>query len=151
MSTPAQNPRPFPDVPASGPLGRPDGAHQHEAKLVVVADSDQPAQVDLGQPVARSPRVVLAAPAGDGEFLVAYAYRSGDSAQVLVVPVGLAGQEDLVDVVLVGTHHRVQAHRVSANRWELERVGGTWRVVRRTNRLLDGTPEARALLTPPDR
>ena len=41
--------------------------------------------------------------------------------------------------------------RVSANRWELERIDGTWRVIRRTNRLLDGTPEARRLLTPPGR
>ena len=41
--------------------------------------------------------------------------------------------------------------RVSANRWELERIDGTWRVIRRTNRLLDGTPQARRLLTPPGR
>ena len=40
--------------------------------------------------------------------------------------------------------------RVSANRWELERVAGTWRVRRRTNRLLDGDPAARELLRPPD-
>ncbi len=45
-----------------------------------------------------------------------------------------------------GTYWRLE--RVSANRWELERIDGTWQVTRRTNRLLDGTPEARALLTP---
>src|SRR5215831_7898042 len=48
-----------------------------------------------------------------------------------------------------GPHWRLE--RVSANRWELERIDGTWQVIRRTNRLLDGTPEARRLLTPPGR
>jgi ketosteroid isomerase-like protein len=37
-------------------------------------------------------------------------------------------------------------HRVSANRWELEKVDGRWLVTSRINRLLDGTDEARALL-----
>ncbi|SNS11423.1 SnoaL-like domain-containing protein [Sphingomonas laterariae] len=41
------------------------------------------------------------------------------------------------------------AERVSANRWTLRRAGDGWRVVLRVNRLLDGSPEARALLTPP--
>lgn len=37
--------------------------------------------------------------------------------------------------------------RVTAHRWELVRgADGTWRVVRRTSRLLDGSAEARALL-----
>ena len=45
-----------------------------------------------------------------------------------------------------GAHWRLE--RVSANRWELERLDGTWQVKRRTNRLLDGSPEARALLAP---
>lgn len=36
--------------------------------------------------------------------------------------------------------------RVSVNHWELERAGHSWKVVRRTNRLLDGNDEARALL-----
>lgn len=48
-----------------------------------------------------------------------------------------------------GPHWRLE--RVSANRWELERIDGTWQVIRRTNRLLDGTPEARRLLIPPGR
>ena len=37
-------------------------------------------------------------------------------------------------------------HRVGANRWELKRGKGGWKVVRRTLRPLDGTDEARALL-----
>ena len=31
------------------------------------------------------------------------------------------------------------------------RIDGSWQVIRRTNRLPDGTPEARRLLTPPGR
>lgn len=38
--------------------------------------------------------------------------------------------------------------RLSSNRWELERIEGSWRVMNRVNRLLDGSPEARALLKP---
>lgn len=36
--------------------------------------------------------------------------------------------------------------RVAANRWELVRTSSGWRVLRRTNRVLDGSAEARALL-----
>jgi hypothetical protein len=36
--------------------------------------------------------------------------------------------------------------RVSSNRWELVRTNEGWRVARRINRLLDGSPEARELL-----
>jgi hypothetical protein len=39
-----------------------------------------------------------------------------------------------------------EVFRVSANRWELERRMEGWRVVQRTNRLLNGAQEARALL-----
>jgi hypothetical protein len=41
---------------------------------------------------------------------------------------------------------RFYPDRVSANRWELERVDGRWRTKLRVNRLLDGSPEARAVL-----
>jgi hypothetical protein len=36
--------------------------------------------------------------------------------------------------------------RVSSNRWDLVRESGRWRIKRRTNRLLNGSEEARALL-----
>jgi uncharacterized protein (TIGR02246 family) len=39
-----------------------------------------------------------------------------------------------------------KAHRIAANRWELERISGAWRVKLRVNRLLDGSAEARSLL-----
>ncbi|MFZ2175363.1 MAG: nuclear transport factor 2 family protein [Rhodococcus sp. (in: high G+C Gram-positive bacteria)] len=39
-----------------------------------------------------------------------------------------------------------RVHRISANRWELAKIDGQWKVTRRTNRLLDGSEEARALL-----
>jgi len=39
-----------------------------------------------------------------------------------------------------------EAHRASANEWHLRRTHEGWRIARRINRLLDGAPEARALL-----
>ncbi len=45
--------------------------------------------------------------------------------------------------------HREGGYRIdrqSANRWELARTADGWRVTRRTNRLLDGSAEARELL-----
>ena len=39
----------------------------------------------------------------------------------------------------------IEIHRVSFNRWELERQAGDWRIVRRTTRLL-GHEEAQGLL-----
>ena len=45
-----------------------------------------------------------------------------------------------------GTSTGFRIHRVGANRWELKRGKGGWKVVRRTLRPLDGTDEARALL-----
>jgi len=36
--------------------------------------------------------------------------------------------------------------RVAANRWELERTPQGWKVVKRVNRVLDGSEEARSLL-----
>jgi hypothetical protein len=83
------------------------------------------------------------------------AYLETGCAHVLSAPrVWVAG-----DVAVAVNHSRVYlkdgAHwrleRVSANRWELERIDGTWRAIRRTNRLLDGAQEARQLLTPPGR
>lgn len=36
--------------------------------------------------------------------------------------------------------------RITANRWEFARIDGEWKVTVRTNRLLDGRPEAREIL-----
>lgn len=36
--------------------------------------------------------------------------------------------------------------RVSANHWELKRTAEGWKVVRRVNRTIDGSPEAREIL-----
>ena len=112
----------LPDVAAAGALRRADRAHQHEPELTVVAERDQPAQVDLGQPVARAPRVVLAAAAVHLEHLVTDAHRPPHAAQVLVVPVRLAGQEDAVDVRLVRAHHRFEPVGLDAQR-DLRRLG----------------------------
>lgn len=39
-----------------------------------------------------------------------------------------------------------RVHRITANRWELAKIDGEWKVTRRVNRLLDGGDEARELL-----
>ncbi|MGW9404230.1 nuclear transport factor 2 family protein [Arthrobacter sp. NPDC055585] len=49
-------------------------------------------------------------------------------------------------VVLVHRDGVWVAERVSANRWELVRTESGWKVANRTNRLLTGVEEARALL-----
>ena len=49
-------------------------------------------------------------------------------------------------VVLVHRDGVWIAERVSANRWELVRTANGWKVANRTNRLLTGAEEARALL-----
>jgi uncharacterized protein (TIGR02246 family) len=49
-------------------------------------------------------------------------------------------------VVFTWADGAFKAHRIAANRWELARTGGDWRVTLRVNRLLDGAEEARALL-----
>lgn len=51
-------------------------------------------------------------------------------------------------VVLRHADHSFEVFRVSANKWNLERDSVGWRVVRRTNALLDGQEAARLLLAP---
>ena len=45
-----------------------------------------------------------------------------------------------------GTSRGYRAHRVGANRWELERTAQGWKIKRRTLRPLDGSEPARELL-----
>ena len=82
------------------------------------------------------------------------------AATVGSVPMGVAHFLNLPVVVVAGDRATVTGHsntyhqedgryvvaRVSANRWELVRTDDGWKVHRRVNRLLDGTPEARELL-----
>lgn len=42
-----------------------------------------------------------------------------------------------------------EVYRVAANRWDLRKHDGQWRVLRRTNQLLDGEEAARVLLRNP--
>ena len=76
------------------------------------------------------------------------------------LPIGAAHFLNLPIVVVDGDHATVTCEsntfhqengrylvaRVSANRWELVRDHGRWRIRSRVNRILDGTPEGRALL-----
>jgi hypothetical protein len=48
-------------------------------------------------------------------------------------------------LVMLRAAENFKLWRVSAVRWELERAGATWRVRRRTNRLLDSSGEGRRL------
>ena len=50
-------------------------------------------------------------------------------------------------VLLVRHEGRTHVARIGANRWELVRTAEGWRTTRRTTRGLDGTGEARALLS----
>jgi hypothetical protein len=82
------------------------------------------------------------------------------STTVGAVPMGVAHFHNLPIVVVDGDRATVTGHsntfhqegdryavaRVSANRWELERVDRRWQIRRRVNRILDGSPEGRALL-----
>ena len=80
-------------------------------------------------------------------------YLQAGCAHVLSLPLVAVDGDTAVAV----NHSRVylrdgaswRLERVSANRWELDRVDGVWQVRRRTNRLLDGDPAARELLRPP--
>lgn len=52
-----------------------------------------------------------------------------------------------VDVPGHGSTGGFRIHRLGANRWELVRTPDGWKVTRRTLRQLDGSPEARDLLS----
>jgi hypothetical protein len=51
-----------------------------------------------------------------------------------------------VEVPNHGTTRGWRVHRVGANRWELVRSAGEWKIRRRTMRTLDGSEPARELL-----
>ncbi|MEV3964359.1 nuclear transport factor 2 family protein [Nocardia sp. NPDC050193] len=55
------------------------------------------------------------------------------------------GHSQLV-IKVPGTTADFKVERITANRWELTKTDGRWRVERRIGRLLDGRPDARALL-----
>jgi hypothetical protein len=50
------------------------------------------------------------------------------------------------DVPNHGTSKGFRVHRLGANRWELKRTAGGWKVTRRVLRQLDGTQDARDIL-----
>ena len=82
------------------------------------------------------------------------------SERVGQLPIGAAHFVNLPVIVVAGeratvtcesnTFHEQDGHyvvaRVSANRWELERVSGAWQIRRRVNRILDGTSTGREML-----
>lgn len=55
-------------------------------------------------------------------------------------------QGEPVEVANHGTSKGYRVHRFSANRWELVRVDGRWKVKRRLLRVIDGSEPSRELL-----
>jgi len=72
------------------------------------------------------------------------------AAHVLSPPVielsGNEGRAHNHSVVFRKAGEAWEAHRASANEWHLRRTPEGWRIARRINRLLDGSPSARALI-----
>lgn len=74
-------------------------------------------------------------------------------AHVLSAPqISLAGESALAVnhslVLLRQADETWQTVRAAANRWELARQSdGLWKITRRVNRLLDGSPDAKAILS----
>ena len=79
------------------------------------------------------------------------AYVSAGSAHVLSNPsITLSGDRAIAvnySQVFVKAGDGWRADRTCANRWELTRTAGGWKVESRTNRLLDGSEPARQLLS----
>ncbi len=77
-------------------------------------------------------------------------YVAAGSAHVMSLPkITVDGDTAVVlnySTVLMHEVDRWIVDRAAANRWDLERTPDGWRVRRRVNRLLDGSPDARALL-----
>ena len=77
-------------------------------------------------------------------------YVTAGSAHVMSLPrISIEGDRALAinySVVFVAEGDRFVIARSAANRWELARTDGAWKVCRRVNRLTNGTAAARALL-----
>jgi hypothetical protein len=72
---------------------------------------------------------------GDRAFVTSY---------LLILAPQTAGEP--VEVPNHGTARGFRVHRAGANRWELARSAEGWKIVRRTQHVLDGSDPARALL-----
>ena len=114
-------------------LGGGKGAKGNEAIAAIVKTPEHQAAIAGGLcHFAGLPRVEL-----DGDRAVATSYLQ------IISPDREAAARELSGH---GTSTGFRIHRVGANRWELKRGKGGWKVVRRTLRPLDGSDEARALL-----
>ena len=114
-------------------LGGGKGATGNEAIAAIVRTPEHQAAIAGGLcHFAGLPRVEL-----DGDTAVATSYLQ------IITPDRQAAARELSGH---GSSTGFRIHRVGANRWELKRGKGGWKVVRRTLRPLDGTDEARALL-----
>jgi hypothetical protein len=92
------------------------------------------------------PRAVVAMVESDGQqSLIRQGCAHVQSAPIVTVDGDRAEAVTYSQVYL----HSDQGHhvwRVSANQWEFARTPRGWRVTRRANRVIDGSPEARQIL-----
>jgi hypothetical protein len=74
----------------------------------------------------------------NGDTAIAISYLQIVTPNRAAAPVEVAGH---------GASPGFRIHRAGANRWDLVRTADGWKVTRRSLRALDGTPDARELLT----
>jgi hypothetical protein len=85
---------------------------------------------------------------GLGHFCgLPYVEIDGDRATVTsYLQILTPAQGEPVEVPNHGASKGFRIHRLAANRWDLARIDGRWRIKRRTVRSLDGTPGAQEIL-----
>jgi hypothetical protein len=95
-----------------------------------------------------SPAHKAAIAGGLGHFCgLPYIEIDGDRATVTsYLQILTPARGDAVEVPNHGASKGFRIHRLAANRWDLVRTGGRWRIKRRTVRSLDGSPETPAML-----
>jgi hypothetical protein len=118
-----------------------DGGAADVAGLIWTEDSSYDSDHADEPLVGRAPIVELAERIGGLTMGAAHFFN---------LPLVTVHGDHAVVTAVSNTYHqegdRYVVARVSANRWELERIDGTWQIRSRVNRLLDGSPEARDLL-----
>lgn len=115
-------------------LGGGKGATGSDAIAAIVSTPEHRAAIAGGLcHFAGLPRVTV-----DGDRAVAISYLQIVTPNVGASPMEVAGH---------GTSAGFRIHRAGANRWDFARTKDGWKVTRRTLRPLDGSQEARDLLT----
>jgi hypothetical protein len=118
-------------------LGGGKSANGNEAIAAIVRTPEHKAAIESGLcHFAGLPRVTI-----DGDRAIAISYLQIITPQKDAAPIEVSGH---------GASAGFRIHRIGANRWELMRTTGGWKVTRRTLRPLDGSAPARELLQQAD-